>query len=1124
MVIERLHQWVRFMLLAAAVCVAIMTFATVAAAKTNYNGAGDLNDDGAIDIEDVRLMIKVLKGEISVDGLTLELVDIAPIADRDLDAKANDLSVLMRAIVIDDFDGDGRDNNVELTADLGENPFLADTDGDGLNDGEEQTYNTKPAVPDTDGDGVLDGDEIANGTDPNLGDSDGDGLLDGFEILYGLNPNEPDSDMDSTNDADEDQDVFEGEVVGDGLTNLEEQAEGSSPLLVDTDGDLLNDKVEVDGTANPPYDSDPADADTDDDGLDDYAESQIPTRPRTADNDNDGLLDGVEVNDANTNPNDSDSDNDGLLDGFEYTYGLDPNEPDTDMDTIDDGDEDEEDEGSGDGLDNLAEQAAGTSPLLSDTDGDMISDGVEFAAGTSPTSADSDGDGFSDTADNCPKNFNPGQEDDDDGFEDGDGIGDVCDNCIFAKNNDQADTDLDGFGDACETSCSAGGTGTDPDRDGRCGNMDNCPNWPNPTQTDTWGLGSVGDACECGDVNNDGQVLATAGDTDPASNDLVAYANHMNSSSRIDIDAAHKCDVDGDGMCTQGDVAMVEDLINNGVPLPNPGLCADYAQVLDHVISRTGYGQNAHSRHMIREIGVTAYIDRQLDPDSINDATIGKILDQYRPGGTTWPTLAPAPQPPAGIPAPAEPAPILNSNYFERALGTDAKRPLHDLSEIKMWRAIHSKRQLEAVMLDLMFDHLNVDGFGGFNDWPRFGIMGYEAGLERHLFGKYEDMVQASAESAAMLSYLDQHRSEAGKINENYARELMELHTVGDGTYDNTTVLAVSEVLTGYMLNTAASWLPLGGLEQDDWVFEHDPDDPRHDQTHKTIVITDGVSPPTPWNFRGASGGPQCGANNDNQGERLICLLTEHPATAKRIAELFVTRFVSEQPEDQALKHPAVLTLIAAAAAEYENTSGDLKATLSVVLHDPLFVKGAYYRGKVKRPFAYMASLFRALGEGAEGGSASRFVGGASGTPAQFNNSFRSVGLNFELLNESPYQADPPIGYEDDSYVSASSGGILIRSNYVKHVMSNWLADWAYIWDFEAAELVNNELLLDKLIDRFFPGGIRRASVGAEQSTHDIVLNSLNTEWGVTPTADSANDRIVHATALLLATPEFLLH
>ncbi|MFP6654453.1 MAG: dockerin type I domain-containing protein, partial [Myxococcota bacterium] len=139
-------------MLQGAVCaIALMMLAPPATAQSQFNGAGDLNDDGTIDMEDVRLMMQIIKGEIALDNLTLELADIAPVADRDSEVNANDLAVLMRAVGNDDFDGDGRDNDDELTDGFGENPFLADTDGDGLTDGEEFDHlpsRTDPTNPD----------------------------------------------------------------------------------------------------------------------------------------------------------------------------------------------------------------------------------------------------------------------------------------------------------------------------------------------------------------------------------------------------------------------------------------------------------------------------------------------------------------------------------------------------------------------------------------------------------------------------------------------------------------------------------------------------------------------------------------------------------------------------------------------------------------------------------------------------------------------------------------------------------------------------------------------------------------------------------------------------------------
>ncbi|MCB0974708.1 MAG: DUF11 domain-containing protein [Actinobacteria bacterium] len=352
------------------------------------------------------------------------------------------------AACTDDTDGDGLTDYIEGV--LGTNPNDADTDNDGLTDGDEVlVHGTNPTNPDTDGDGLTDGQEVnTTGTDPTLADTDGDGLTDGQELnLTDTDPLDPDTD-------------------GDGLTDGEEVlVHHTDPNDVDTDGDGVNDGDEVDAGSDPLDACDPnpaadcADDDADGDGLSDEDEADLGTDPDNSDTDGDGVNDGDEVIDGSDpldpcDPDDStaaclgtDSDGDGLTNAEEDALGTDRDDPDTDGDGLTDGEEVDE---------------YSTDPLEPDTDGDGIDDSDEVngdpvsdptdACDPDPTSdactQDTDGDGLTD-AQEADAGTDPGDVDtDDDGVADGDEVDNGSDplNACDPDATSDACVDADGNG------------------------------------------------------------------------------------------------------------------------------------------------------------------------------------------------------------------------------------------------------------------------------------------------------------------------------------------------------------------------------------------------------------------------------------------------------------------------------------------------------------------------------------------------------------------------------------------------------------------------------------------------------------------------------------------------------
>jgi len=430
-------------------------------------------------------------------------------------------------ISLKDTDGDGLPDGDE--ADLGTDETLVDSDGDGVSDFDEAEAGTNPlddsdfVLVDADGDGLSLAEEQDIGTDPNLADTDSDGVTDLSEMLDGTDPLDSDDssfidlDSDGIDDGAQDDD-------GDGLSARDEARYGTDPDLADTDGDGVLDFAELFIYDTDPLDSsDTVTADSDGDGLDDDADNCILVSNVNQDNtdgdlfgdacddddDNDGVVD---ANDQCNGGDDFvDVDVDGVPDGCDVCMG--PDNVDTDGDGVcnewdvcptDATDTDTDNDNVCD-----VDDACLGDDTFGDTDGDQICDDLDLCEGND-SSEDTDLDGICGDIDNCPADSNADQDD-----TDGDGVGDDCeadtdgdgvidddDNCNDDGNPDQSDLDSDGDGDICDA---------DDDGDGIDDENDVCPFIADADQTDTDGDG-YGDVC---DGDDDGDGVGDAADECP---------------------------------------------------------------------------------------------------------------------------------------------------------------------------------------------------------------------------------------------------------------------------------------------------------------------------------------------------------------------------------------------------------------------------------------------------------------------------------------------------------------------------------------------------------------------------------------------------------------------------------
>jgi uncharacterized protein (DUF1800 family) len=312
-----------------------------------------------------------------------------------------------------------------------------------------------------------------------------------------------------------------------------------------------------------------------------------------------------------------------------------------------------------------------------------------------------------------------------------------------------------------------------------------------------------------------------------------------------------------------------------------------------------------------------------------------------------------------------------------------------DLAQGKLLRAIYSDRQLEELLTDFWFNHFNVYLDKGAD---HFLITEYERDVIRpRVLGRFRDLLEATAKSPAMLFYLDNWQSRApgqagrgkrasGGLNENYGRELMELHTLGvDGGYSQRDVTEVARCFTGWTIDQPAQGGP----------FSFNPR--MHDQGEKTVM---GFTIP-------AGGGLE-------DGEKVLDILARHPSTAHLISKKLAVRFVADDPP------PA---LVERMARTFLKTNGDLRAVMTTMLESKEFWSLGAYRSKLKSPLEMVASAVRA----ADGD-----VDYASGLVNQV-----------AQMGQPLYRKQEPTGYSNSSQEWLNSAGLLARMNFAVNLADN---------------------------------------------------------------------------------------
>lgn len=408
------------------------------------------------------------------------------------------------------------------------------------------------------------------------------------------------------------------------------------------------------------------------------------------------------------------------------------------------------------------------------------------------------------------------------------------------------------------------------------------------------------------------------------------------------------------------------------------------------VLRRITFGPRPEEIERVRQIGLDAFIEEQLAYDLIEDHDLSPRLANLT-------TLEMSPSELVTLDKPGQ--------------------SVNELIRATVLRAVYSRRQLYEVMVNFWTDHFNIYILKN----RSLKTVDDRQVIRPWALGNFKDLLSASMHSPAMLVYLDNAVSTKDRPNENYARELLEIHTLGvDGGYTQEDIVAAARVLTGWSV---------AGIQTDtprEFVFREQ----NHDYDRKTILGT---------YFQSGQG--------IQDGEQLVDLLVSHPSTAMHLSYKLVRRFVSDDPP------PA---LVSQAAEVFQTSRGDIRAILSLILHSEEF--RASLGTKIKRPFEFVVSLLR-----------------QTDAETTFDKGTMSM---LRQMGQLPFYWPAPDGYPDIGAAWLNTNDLLNRWNLALSLAANTLPDTKIDWDALVHSITPTEQVLDllsiRLLGNVLPGETRQ--------------------------------------------------
>lgn len=502
-----------------------------------------------------------------------------------------------------------------------------------------------------------------------------------------------------------------------------------------------------------------------------------------------------------------------------------------------------------------------------------------------------------------------------------------------------------------------------------------------------------------------------------------------------------------------------------------------------HLLKRATFGPRPEEIIQLAEKGEGAlrlWVEEQLKPNTISDTEVDKKLQRFKSLSMNNQQLATTFL-----------KPKKNQPAKKNKEGTQnpPKQILMELIAQKFIRSVESKRQLQEVLVDFWFNHFNVDFRKGQTKWL---ITSYERDVIRpHVFGKFSDLLMATARSPAMLFYLDNAQSvksgfasSKGKkntksirrgINENYARELMELHTLGvNGGYTQKDVAEVARILTGWTIDRKDEALK--------FVFKPS----MHDQGSKEVM---NIHFP-------AKGG-------EAEGIQLLQMLAKHPSTARNIAFKLAQRFISDDPPK---------SIVDKLSKIFTTTDGDLSALYRELFISSEFWSSRFANAKIKKPFHWEVSMIRAVGGKIE-------IDG--------DQDIHQLDAPIEQMGEAIYRCQPPTGFKDSAQFWVNAGALVTRMNFALRLSRHRVNAVTFSSNYfrssiQKAGLMGKNDESIKYLDRMIMGSALKESTIQKISTELNADPLVQEEAEVTRSEKMRNSiNMKKILGLVLGSPEF---